>query len=155
MDDIEHMDLMVRDASDTHGPWSYSEVEFKVRMKEIPDSCEYRTIFDTDWKPISDLKKQMNYNERDELRALSFRKTDGVFLLGLFLFFASALLYFIDQYLGILLLIISLIMEVAPIVYSIKNEPKAINKMIGNILALCWSAFQFIITIGFIAFTFS
>jgi len=48
-------------------------------------------------------------------------------------------------------LLISLAMEGGAVFHSYKNEPKAITKNIGNIIAIAWIAFQFLLTLGIIA----
>ncbi len=149
-DDIKNGQFLIRHGTIERGPLKYKDVEFMVRMKEIPPDAEYRSTQGFEWAPISQLLGQRD-RVQDEARGLLPNMTDAIFYFGLFIFFVGAVVYFaVNPFLGDLILIVSLALEIYPVVRSFSKEPKAITKTIGNIIALLWSAFQGLLTIFFI-----
>lgn len=147
--------FMVRHGTMVRGPLSYKDVEFLVRLKEIPPDAEFRTTEEFEWSPISQLVGREGAIDR-EVKGLLPNMTDALFYLGVFLFFVGAVIYFaVHPIVGDLVLIGSLVLEVYPVVRSFKKEPKAVTKTIGNIIALMWSAFQGLLTLLLLVLTFS
>lgn len=153
MDDMENLEYLVKDEIDTYGPMRLSELEFKIRVGEIPDNCLYRSTTEYEWHPITDLKAKLG--ERSGGSGLTPGKTDALFLVGLVLFFFGAVVFFFNRYAGDGVLLLSLAAEVGAAVMSFKQEGRTTIRTVGNIMALIWAGFQALITLGFIIATFS
>ncbi|HHD16298.1 MAG TPA: hypothetical protein ENK47_06270 [Euryarchaeota archaeon] len=153
MEDMENLEYLVKDEIDTYGPMRLSELEFKMSMGEIPDSCFYRSTMEDEWHPITDLKKKLG--ERSEGSGLMPGKTDALFFFGLVLFFFGAAVFFFNKYAGDGVLLLSLAAEIGAVVLSFKREGRTAIRTVGNIIALMWAGFQALITLGFIIATFS
>lgn len=147
------MDWYVKEGSDISGPMDWWDLEVGVRSGEISDNGYLKNDRDNQWIPIKEYFSELDSKKGVASGGLMPNGKDAVFLLGLLTFFIGVGSFFLNNFLGYGILMISLVLEFGSIYFSHRNDLKSITKNVGNILALLWAGFQSLITIGIIIFT--
>lgn len=146
---------LVKIGSQVYGPMTWDDVIIMRQNKDLSDDDLMKSTTDSRWYPVEDFFPGIDLQkETDDFEGIMPKLSDAIFLLGLLGFFVGVGLFFLNRYLGDVVLILSLAVEVWGIYYSKKNEPEAVAKTIGNIFAILWVIFQGLITVFFVLVTF-
>ena len=143
----------VSDMGRIYGPMSWHDVASMVDRAQVTPFAGIRQETWPQWAPITYYFRIKTKTDR-EVEALIPSRYDALFYLGVFVFFIGVFGFFVMPAMGIVILILSPVIEVLAIYLEIKSKGMTVAGTIGNVIAIFWIVIQIMVTIMIIGMVF-
>ena len=139
---------MLSDRNEISGPYTWDQLIYKANMREVTDKAEIKEDSWDDWFPATQyIHPSLLLNSEEQ--ALIPNRYDAMFYGGIGIFCLAAILLIISPIIGIILSVLSVIIEIKAIQLGNKVYGKTKVGTLGNIFAGCWIFLQILVTAFF------
>jgi hypothetical protein len=135
----------VSDMGQTYGPMSWYDVK---KMGDSARVTPYAFVKEENWTQWAPITYYFRVRSRTDLEAdgLMPSRYDALFWLGVFAFLVGIFVMFASLPLGILIIILSPIIEFYALYLESVHKEKALTRSIGNAMAIIWIVVQLLVS---------
>ena len=134
----------ISDGEGVLGPISWDKVKQLANSAQVSHEAQIRKEKWPLWSPIT-LYFRVKTRKEYEREALKPDHYDAMLAIFVFIFLVGALIVRVEIVLGIVLMFVSLLTEIFILGLETKQKKKALNRTIGNAIALVWIVIQFLL----------
>ena len=140
----------VSDMGMMYGPLSWYDVK---KMGDSARVSPYAFVKEENWTQWAPITYYFRVKSRTDLEAegLMPSRYDAMFWLGVFTFLIGIFVMFASLPLGIMIMILSPVIEFYALYLESKHKEKALTRTIGNAFAIIWIVIQVLVTIFMIS----
>ncbi len=135
----------INDECKVFGPMSWKQVKAKVDSARVTPHAQIKEETWPTWVSIWYYFRPKTGSEI-EIEGILPSRYDALLYFGIFLFMAGVFVFMLEPMFGLVLLIISPVIEGFAIQQEREHKPKALSSTIGNIMAGCWIVVQILVT---------
>ncbi|UCG69513.1 MAG: hypothetical protein JSV09_00370 [Thermoplasmata archaeon] len=143
---IEEGKWYVADMGRIIGPMPWKDVKSMADKAQVTPYAQIREESWKQWAPIIWYLRVKTKGEM-EIEGLIPSRYDAMFYLGVFMFMVGIIGFVIQPVVGILLILLSILVEVKALQLESKHKGKAATRTIGNIIAMLWIVLQIGVTV--------